>query len=120
VPGQTRHKLVFVLKDCRSGGILPGEWQHPVFAQSINPKIYVEEHIERFGYYNFASTRNKRLDDDWIYDKLGVGEFGYTKTLGPSEYTIEICGRSNFCARHELTPGSCCESRAVLLASDEG
>ncbi|KAK3362005.1 hypothetical protein B0T24DRAFT_652551 [Lasiosphaeria ovina] len=104
LPGQTKHKTVFVLRDCDQGFILPGEWQHPVFAYSFLPQTLVTDHILRYGWKEFPDTRNKPQDDEWVHQKHLMS---FTKTLGPVDHTVELCGRGKYCSRHKLTPGNC-------------
>ncbi|KAK3346169.1 hypothetical protein B0T25DRAFT_270791 [Lasiosphaeria hispida] len=101
---QTRYRMVYVLRDCQHGYILPGEWQHPAFAQSFWAGDYVSEHIMRFGYQNLPATSKKPHDDSWIEQRHA---FEFTRQLGPEDHTIEVCGRGNYCARHKSTPGNC-------------
>ncbi|KAK0610538.1 hypothetical protein B0T17DRAFT_544870 [Bombardia bombarda] len=105
-PDLIKHKPVFVLRDCEDGFILPGEWQHPIFAQSFSPKAYVADHIRRFSFFNLKGTDAKPRDDQWIAEGR-ASNFTFTKTLGPEDHDIEICGRGKYCARHKLTDGNC-------------
>ena len=53
----------------------------------------------------------RHVEEPWA-SLLAHNEF--THTLGPDDYTIEVCGRGRYCARHDLAPGRCCTSLSFL------
>ncbi|KAK5659223.1 hypothetical protein OQA88_1314 [Cercophora sp. LCS_1] len=108
--GESLHEMQFVLKDCDKGFILPGEWQPPAFRHSFGVAQYVGHHVARYGTHKFQkrdSDRDVPEDDAWIQERFDYGDNKFTKTIGPTDYTIEVCGRGGYCARHRLTNGRC-------------
>ncbi|KAK0648889.1 hypothetical protein B0T16DRAFT_325442 [Cercophora newfieldiana] len=103
-PEASRYKMIFVLRDCAEGFILPGEWQHPAFANSFGIKAFANNHIRRFGMANQHSGRGRLPEETWNY---ASEKSQFTKTLGPSNYTVEVCGRGKYCARHKLEDNTC-------------
>jgi hypothetical protein len=104
--------MVFVLRDCAEGFILPGEWQHPAFANSFGIKAFATNHVRRFGMSNNHRGRGKLSEATWNYE---MANRTFTKTIGPSDYTVEVCGRGKYCARHKLEDNTCCTSTSFLL-----
>jgi hypothetical protein len=101
-PEASRYTQVFVLKDCAGGFILPGEWQHPVFANSFGIQAFATNHVRRLGMSNTSTGRGRLSEDNWNY---WVRKF--TKTIGPDDFTVEVCGRGKYCARHKLEDNKC-------------
>lgn len=102
----TKYRWAFVLRDCRFGQILPGEWQPLAFQHSFAPQIYTAQHIERYGYSNLPrNSPNKPEDDNWNHN--GIPSNAFTKDLGPIEHTIKVCSPEGYCVRHKLTDGNC-------------
>ena len=105
--GRTKSRWAFVLRDCRMGHILPGEWQPYAFQTSIDPYFYVTQHVERYGYSNPRDGAPKKPEDDeWNHAGL-PDKNAYTKTLGPVDHTIKVCSPGGYCVRHKLTDGNC-------------
>ncbi|KAK3690157.1 hypothetical protein B0T22DRAFT_379185 [Podospora appendiculata] len=103
-----KYKWVFVLRDCEHGWVLPGEWQHPLFRNSFDLVSYAQYHLARFGFQATVSPppRPKPEDDAWTSDLIhSSGPF--TRTIGPDDYNLEVCGRGKYCVRHRLTDGNC-------------
>ncbi|KAK3367508.1 hypothetical protein B0H63DRAFT_455602 [Podospora didyma] len=97
----TKHKLIFVLKDCEKGYILPGEWQNKAFAESFDPETYLNSHVARFGW---ASSK-EQIDGEGYTPRGSNAKF--TKTIGPEDHNLEVCGRGKYCVRHKLPDGHC-------------
>ncbi|KAK3320196.1 hypothetical protein B0T19DRAFT_468426 [Cercophora scortea] len=101
-----KYKWVFVLRDCENGWVLPGEWQHPLFRNSFTLQDYGNYHLARFGFAPSENFRRKPEDDAWTSELIhSAGTF--TKTIGPDDYNLEVCGRGKYCVRHRLTDGNC-------------
>jgi len=99
--------MIFVLRDCTDGFILPGEWQHPAFANSFGVKAFATNHVSRFGASNKHVGRAKLPDETWSYQ---TGNRDFTKNIGPADnFTIEVCGRGKYCAKHKLEDNTCCK-----------
>ena len=107
-PKDSRYKAIFVLKDCEEGFVLPGEWQHPAFANSFGVTSFVDHHVARYGLSDASTARFKQLPQD--HTLYHQSKPAYTRTLGPTDeknYTIEVCGRGKYCARHKLEDNYC-------------
>lgn len=97
----------FILRDCRFGYILPGEYQPFEFQNSFAPNVYTVQHIERYGYNNLPRKAAKKPEDDQ-WNHAGPGNNGtFAKEIGPDDYTIKVCSPGDYCVRHKLTDGNC-------------
>ncbi|KAM7184029.1 hypothetical protein V8F20_012390 [Naviculisporaceae sp. PSN 640] len=104
----TKYRMAFVLRDCETGTVLPGEWQHAFFRESFHPEIYTRQHIERYGYNNLPSGWPEKPDDAaWVRELHGQATLPFSRTLGPEDHTIKVCGPQGYCVRHKLTDGNC-------------
>ncbi|KAK4452170.1 hypothetical protein QBC34DRAFT_273797, partial [Podospora aff. communis PSN243] len=102
-PEASRYDQTFVLKDCAEGFILPGEWQHPAFANSFGVKAFATNHVRRFGLSNTHTGRGRLSEEGWAYN----GTPKFTRTIGPEDFTVELCGRGKYCARHKVDDNTC-------------
>ena len=111
LPGNTQNKIIFAVKDCTTGILLPGEFQHPIFANSLSPDRLTEDHINRFGFLGPPPSPHgaKPTDDAWTIKDHDFVMDAKKKVIGPADGNLEICGRGGYCARHKLTDRNCCE-----------
>ncbi|KAK0611042.1 hypothetical protein B0T14DRAFT_317906 [Immersiella caudata] len=103
-PEASRYRQVFVLKDCAEGFILPGEWQHPAFRNSFGIKAFATNHVRRIGLSKDHTGRGRLDNEAWNYEN---SSHELTKTIGPDDHTVEVCGRGGYCARHKLEDDTC-------------
>ncbi|KAK1833432.1 hypothetical protein QBC39DRAFT_254622, partial [Podospora conica] len=108
-PDNTRSKIIFAVKDCAGGFLLPGEFQHPIFGNSFSPSTLIEDHIQRFGFLGRPPSYlgPKPIDDAWTIKDHNFVMNAKDKTIGPADGNLEICGRGGYCARHKLTDRNC-------------
>lgn len=111
-PDNTRSKIIFAVKDCTGGFLLPGEFQHSIFGNSFSPSTLIEDHIKRFGFLGPPPTYlgPKPIDDAWTVKDHNFVMQAKNKVIGPADGNLEICGRGGYCVRHKLTDRNCCMS----------
>ncbi|KAK0750097.1 hypothetical protein B0T18DRAFT_428114 [Schizothecium vesticola] len=108
-PDNTRSKIIFAVKDCAGGFLLPGEFQHSIFGNSFSPSTLIEDHIQRFSFLGPPPTYlgPKPTDDAWTVKDHNFVMQAKNKVIGPADGNLEICGRGGYCARHKLTDRNC-------------
>ncbi|KAK4162347.1 hypothetical protein QBC43DRAFT_266452 [Cladorrhinum sp. PSN259] len=124
LPATTRAEIVFVVRDCTSNIILPGEFQEAAFADSISSLVEFErDNLLRYGHGD-VFPRNP-MDAEWVQARRELSELDFKKEIGPEDYNFRYCGREEYCVRHKLSAGSCydiprnyvSEVQSVMLVS---
>ncbi|KAK4675511.1 hypothetical protein QC764_504857 [Podospora pseudoanserina] len=120
VPDESRTRTVFVLRDCKRGFILPGEWQQHEFAYSTISSMpeYYRDHISRWGIRNLDE---KPEDDEWVFQRqMDQKLHKFTKTIGVTDYNFKYCGEGEYCVQLKLTKDRCYDiPRGYVSMPDE-
>ncbi|KAK0669173.1 hypothetical protein QBC41DRAFT_356019 [Cercophora samala] len=120
IPDDPRTRTVFVLRDCKRGFLLPGEWQQHEFAYSTISSMpeYYKDHISRWGIRNLD---NKPEDDDWVFQRqMDQNLANFTKTIGVTDYNFKYCGEGEYCVQLKLTENRCYDiPRGYVSVPDE-
>jgi len=101
---EVKSKSIFVLKDCEHNYILPGEWQHPAFGQSMSVGDVTETHVARWGLINSKKRQRPMRNEKWERGET----LELTTEWGPrDDYTLRMGLRDKYFVNYKLRDGEC-------------